>query len=126
MVKVRTQVETLAGNSLNWVVGYVMEGGEYELASRASQGDYSPSSDWSVGGPIIEQAQIQITPTDEGLWRAGKEGVDFESFGATPLIAGLRFFIRHRHAGEVDIPWRLLDRGASVAINPAQALRPAA
>ncbi|GAB6047659.1 hypothetical protein JCM19379_14830 [Methyloparacoccus murrellii] len=119
-MKVRTQVETLAGNSLDWVVGYVLEGGDHELAAQASRGEYRPSSDWSIGGPLIESAQIRLSPTREGYWRATKPGEDWASVGKTPLIAAMRFLIRHRHASEIDIPWQLLDRGESFDVNPAQ------
>ena len=114
-MKVRTPVATLAGNALNWAVGYLIDGGEFCLTRGAEQNQFCPASDWGVGGPIIESEQMQISPADSGFWRATHPGSTVEGRGRTPLIAAMRLFVASRQpAHEVDIPWRLLDRGDPV------------
>lgn len=64
---------------------------------------YSPSSDWSQGGPIIEREEITISPVDRGLWGAEIElsRVIYEQ-GPTPLIAAMRCFVYSKFGEEVE------------------------
>lgn len=67
---------------------------------------YSPSTEWSQGGPIIERERIDVehcdnrgddawyennAPSDEP-WRAFC-GFEAYRYGATPLIAAMRAFV---------------------------------
>lgn len=57
---------------------------------------YSPSTDWSQGGPIIERERIEVIPwATEGMWSAFiNTGPDREIFdGPTPLVAAMRAFV---------------------------------
>jgi hypothetical protein len=77
--------------------------------------NYSPSTDWSQGGPIIERELIEIAPhfkaagyetsTGEWYWQAcvlGENDMDYESqYGPTPLIAGMRCFVASKFGEEV-------------------------
>lgn len=77
-------------------------------------GRYSPSTDWSQGGPIIEREKIGIWPSDsiEGMWASRP---DYEvyperlppSYGPTPLIAAMRCFCASNLGEEVEIPEEL-------------------
>lgn len=74
---------------------------------------YSPSTDWALGGRIIEREQIRLNVDDSGAWWAemrlqadGSKGFA-TSFhravaakGATPLIAAMRCFVIAKATGE--------------------------
>lgn len=69
--------------------------------------DYSPSTDWSQGGPIIERAGISIDKIDAMHWAAvsGKRGW---LYGDTPLIAAMRCYVSSKFGDEIEIPMELL------------------
>lgn len=55
---------------------------------------WSPSTDWAIGGPIIERERIGLE--DEGLhWSAGVESA------LTPLIAAMRAYVGSKFGDEV-------------------------
>jgi hypothetical protein len=58
----------------------------------ACEGGYS--TQWALGGPVIERGQIQIGPLSDG-WSSEfvVDGVIHEVRGATPLIAAMRAFV---------------------------------
>jgi len=75
--------------------------------------DFSPSSDWAQGGPIIDREGIQVAPMPAkgGAWcavsigrlpnRVGSaNGAWME--GPTPLIAAMRAYVRARFGPEVE------------------------
>ncbi len=74
--------------------------------------EFSPSSDWAQGGPIIEREQIWIRTTDEGeddpdcKWRAEQPYIAVE-IGPTPLIAAMRCFVASKLGDEVGVPKEL-------------------
>lgn len=73
---------------------------------------WAPSSDWSLGGPILEREQIQLQCLDKARpssrWRAFvllHEGDSLEAFsqeGATMLIAAMRCFVASKLGEDVD------------------------
>lgn len=71
---------------------------------------YSPSTDWSQGGPIIEQEGITVS--DEGtMWSAyirknlfKDDGSEHWQVGPTPLIAAMRCYVASKLGNEVEIP----------------------
>lgn len=70
---------------------------------------YSPSTNWTQGGPIIEQQRLFVRPKTTGGWRCwfydGKgEGIKFDQHGSTPLIAAMRCFVSSRLGDELEIP----------------------
>lgn len=75
------------------------------------------SSNWSVGGPIIERELLSPEPlldTNCALikwhcrnWKG--DGSDF--YGPTPLIAAMRCFVASKLGDEVDVPEELCGRG---------------
>jgi len=73
--------------------------------------EYSPSTDWSQGGPIIERERIRIVPyplrrIKEGWW-AGFDYADERAIGCagpTPLIAAMRCFVASRLGDTVEVP----------------------
>lgn len=76
---------------------------------------YSPSTDWSQGGPIIEREGISSIPFDNTRWEARcavavqRTPARFvERRGPTPLIAAMRCYVASHLGDEVDIPEELL------------------
>lgn len=84
---------------------------------------YSPSKNWSQGGPIIERDLIAIEPdwnnagytSETGYWSwsayvLGQTNVDdnFESQGPTPLVAAMRCYVASKLGAEVEVPEELI------------------
>jgi len=74
-------------------------------------GTVSPSTDWSQGGPIIEQEMrnhgFDVWRTDDMKECAASytRGVPNEYvFGPTPLIAAMRCYVASKLGDEVEIP----------------------
>src|SRR5687768_4216386 len=71
---------------------------------------YSPSTDWSQGGPIIERFGIDtvvqmesaggIVAEEQRVWGACRDGW-VEYWGPTPLIAAMRCFVASKFGEEV-------------------------
>lgn len=89
-------------------------------------GNYSPSTDWSQGGPIIEREGINcsVNYQDDALgqvmfragWKAnlwnnsvpGTSGFLKWAYGDTMLIAAMRVYVMTRLGDEVEVPEELL------------------
>ena len=97
-MKIKTSDLTLL--ALNWAVGYV-RGEKLRILERQIvwPEDYSPSTDWSFGGPIIEREKIRLNCGDgtwgvaEGVWEAAHPRNIYVSFGPTPLVAAMRCYV---------------------------------
>ena len=112
----------LTGTALDWAVAYIMGATDAWRSDapffwngvpcvRVAGHDvrYSPSTDWALGGPIIEREHI-------GLW---SEGYDWEAKIQTgagewlaewdeyPLIAAMRCYVAAKWNHEVEIPEEL-------------------
>lgn len=75
---------------------------------------YSPSTDWSQGGPILDKGFIELNTTDlannelwEGMLPGQGEGSTF-AFGPTRLVAAMRCYAASILGDEVDIPEELI------------------
>ena len=77
------------------------------------EGDYwNPSTDWALGGPIIEREEISISRefassrVEWAAWTPAPIRDDAEAFGygPTPLIAAMRCYVASKLGDEVDIP----------------------
>ena len=125
-MKIKTN--ELTGAARDWAVATALgRGPKYNMESHgrtwrewwlAAPGhDYEPmpsySTNWSQGGPIIEQWAISLSPdefiTGNTRWCAVciNEGEGFEQFGPTPLIAAMRCFVASKMGDEIDIPKEL-------------------
>jgi hypothetical protein len=64
--------------------------------------EYSPSADWSQGGPIIEREHITLDAKPSGTYDsiAFKGGKWIE--GPTPLIAAMRCYVASKFGEEVE------------------------
>lgn len=70
-------------------------------------GSLSPSTDWRIGGPIIERERISL----EGRDRSGRPVDEWVAklvlplnFGQTPLIAAMRAYVAAKLGDEVELP----------------------
>lgn len=136
MPKIKTS--ELTGPALDWAVTRARLEGEVETTFyidhkgrvMEESGDlswvYSPSADWSQGGPIIEREDInvarhthsEITESQQEIYR--KDGwtafttttaywmTPTQQFGPTPLIAAMRCYVAAALGDEVDVPEELL------------------
>jgi len=130
----------LQGPALDWAVAKCMTGGELFQSGRVAhvvvlhsvggtvspyfhngviRCAFEPSTDWAIGGPIIEREGISIV-RDEGdlCWQAVIDCHSGSMFGSnlcgsfwhegpTPLIAAMRCYVASKLGEEVEIPEEL-------------------
>jgi Protein of unknown function (DUF2591) len=103
---------------LDWMVqkaiGWCVEPSRLSFTRLHDEGFFNFSSDWSQGGPIIEQEEIYIRPTgDAPKWESYVWGIDPEDGiwqfthqqnGSTPLTAAMRCYVTSKLGEEVEIP----------------------
>jgi len=109
-MKIKTS--ELIGSALDWAVakceGY--EDKDFCLDDKYFRDEddvwYSPSTDWSQNGPIIEREGINIIQS--GSWFAEMDadhsGGVIHAEGGTPLIAAMRCYVASKLGDEVEIP----------------------
>ena len=111
----------LTGDALNWAVCLArrpdadMSATHVWLDSSDGGDDFlidKTSTDWALGGPIIEREKIGVAPMtstvgdDRGTsnWFANHEDkTDFHD-GPTPLIAAMRCYVASKLGNTVNIP----------------------
>jgi hypothetical protein len=111
----------LTGPTLDWAVAKCEgknPGYEYTLYSTVVMvglNEYSPSTDWARGGPIIERERLHLIPqggcSEELAWHCSTLIPDVESGyfanGPTPLIAAMRCYVASKLGDTVEIPSEL-------------------
>lgn len=117
----------LSGAALDWAVakaeGIELSNGCYnrlKVDGRMSAGQkmltpYNPSTDWSQGGPIIEQEIISVSHDTAGQtieWAAWtpapiRDEAEAFGYGPTPLIAAMRCYVASKLGDDVRIPEKL-------------------
>lgn len=145
MNKVLVNVETLTGTALNYAVAVVQ--GYSNLHSRADFGAYveqwamdpprseygavfladlTYSTDWNLGGPIIDCEHISVEyeftggdPERSWLavpaydrspnWCSGWDADELHSYGKTPLVAAMRCYVLFHKGPTVEIPEELVE-----------------
>ena len=109
------QVKTseLIDYALDWAVAKAEGYTGTALESRTGEW-YSPSTDWSQGGPIIEREGITLdydAYDQDKLWEARHYASDGtllnNEYGDTPLIAAMRCYVASKLGDEVDVPEEL-------------------
>lgn len=95
---------------------WLLKDGDDRVPKDFSVGPYRPSTDWSVGGEIIEREHICTWWQDADGWNAGYDlglgsggqdgwlDADHWMLGKTPLIAGLRAYLAKTFGEEVELP----------------------
>ena len=81
---------------------------------------YDPSTNWALGGPIIEREKIEIRESNGkwiAMWWANNSGMaknptqrfefNYMTHGPTPLVAAMRAYVASRFGDEVEIPEEL-------------------
>lgn len=75
---------------------------------------YSPSTDWSHGGPIIERETLTVRTNPEWSdWLAykstglGAHRNEYSQRGPTPLVAAMRSYVASKLGDEVEVPEEL-------------------
>jgi len=69
--------------------------------------EYSPSSNWAQGGPIIEREMIELVPQTPALWDAMYKTQHIPNDGPTPLIAAMRCYVASKLGDEIEVPTEL-------------------
>jgi hypothetical protein len=78
--------------------------------------NYRPSSEWWLGGPIIEREKMDIACWDAHSmpWKASIDGDTdagvalYVEYGPTPLIAAMRCYVASKLGDDINIPEELL------------------
>jgi len=131
----KLKTEALTGAALDWAVAeaikpYIKEPYRFAIGSFGplfgkgymypmwGMRKFSPSTDWSEGGRIIERHEIgtrRNAPCSQGReWEASPSitakgaGGRF-GYGPTPLIAAMRCFVASQLGDEIDVPDVLLE-----------------
>ena len=128
MIKMKTA--ELIGPALDWAVAKAL-GGEHKPFRFASNDNapmdmawvfphgyactrWSPSTDWSQGGPLIDKYKACLAEIGDGLWCVAFEpgerfcNWDDSGYGNTPLIAVCRAIVREKLGIEVSVPAELV------------------
>ena len=117
------KVSELTGAALDWAVALIeypewKEQGYLEVFPHDLSFDdgttYTPSTDWSQGGPIIEREKIRVLPWERnagepmyGHWCAGMWQTTLYGNGPTPLIAAMRCYCCSKLGETVEVPEEL-------------------
>ncbi|UNM17300.1 DUF2591 domain-containing protein [Pseudomonas sp. ArH3a] len=126
-VEVNTQ--DLSGAALDWAVAKVggvevswrygrelvevHDGGGIKLI-ESIRSIYSPSTDWSQGGPLIESGELTVEPSAwdwKGacvLWRATVEGESVYFEHTNLLVAAMRSAVHAKLGETLSVPKELL------------------
>jgi hypothetical protein len=79
---------------------------------------YSPSTDWSQCGPLIESHDLRIISAGTEGWQAGTRVNSLgwnarydDWFGSTPMVAICRAVVASKLGDTVDIPDELMEVG---------------
>ena len=69
---------------------------------------YTPSTDWSQGGPIIEREKLNLDVDNSSSWLSYTPKAKHQQFGPTPLIAAMRCYVASKLGDEIKIPEELM------------------
>jgi hypothetical protein len=123
------KTEDLAGPSLDWAVCFAnwlqATSGQTEQARQlmdravAANGLPSASTDWSIGGPILDcmpglemKAWLESRPSSRCEVHLHNYDGDWIAFGPTLLTAAMRCFVASQLGDAVEIPQELLELSA--------------
>ena len=111
----------LTGAALDWAVAECEELTEHSMGlwklpilEACTSSQYSPSTNWAQGGPIIERERIDLIPLyddnefDVDTWAACATDDDIVIYGTTPLIAAMRCYVASKLGSTVEVPAELL------------------
>jgi hypothetical protein len=90
----------LTGAALDWAVAKADGYPDEDILVDCDYWNYS--TDWRLGGSIIEREGIALYLYSDSEWNAHIGGR--ESVGPTPLIAAMRCYVASKLGEEVDLP----------------------
>ena len=108
-------LDAAAGKAAD-LIGEVRDwGGKGLMVFQLASGlPFRASTDWSVGGPIIERELIELTNTEKGWYAAVNPWAYYrksvivadppDAEAPTPLIAAMRAFVASKFGDEVELP----------------------
>jgi hypothetical protein len=108
-MKIKTS--KLIGPALDWAVASYVN--KHVTLKDIHWGNYKPSSNWAIGGLIIEREKIHLGAY-KGMWDAWRQ----EKYTTLPcwverankpLIAAMRCFVASKLGDEVEIPEELVN-----------------
>ena len=96
----------LTGAALDWAVASYSD--KHVTLGDIHWGNYSPSTDWAQGGPIIEREKLDLwwCKGNQFYTSTHQDGTTVED-GPTPLIAAMRCYVASKLGDEVEIPEEL-------------------
>jgi hypothetical protein len=115
----KLKTSELQGAALDWAVAKCegelsQHGGQVHLVESKVRFyedtldiQYTPSTDWAQGGPIIERDIAKVERFSDALWEATaytKDAQDIVQSGPTPLIAAMRCYVASKLGDEVEVP----------------------
>ena len=69
---------------------------------------WSPSTNWSQGGPLVQQGLLMVSPNPGSGWRC-QAFLDTNIYeGISLLVAAMRCYVGQTIGGEIDIPNELI------------------
>lgn len=83
---------------------YLHEPMKRNRAAPAFYTGFHPSTDWALGGAIIEREKIDVWTHAGKVWAASTDKGYTEYRGTTPLIAAMRCYVASKLGDEVELP----------------------
>ena len=100
----------LTGAALDWAVQQC-EGQRTDIDFAWWYEEYTPSTNWTQGGLIVERENISITSTTFSWWGCAEGWYahigDRYAHGDTPLSAAMRCYVASVMGDEIDVPEEL-------------------
>lgn len=107
-MKIKTY--TLTDLALNWAVAKcegVISGDDLDTGFIFERG-YTPPTNWSQAGPIIERERIAVWPVADCWVACTLTGAGYDVKAPTSLVAAMRCYVASKMGDEVDVPEALL------------------
>jgi hypothetical protein len=117
-MKMKIKTTELQGEALNRAVAYCVEWSKrfpiFTDGKPMSKGNYS--TDWALGGPIIEQENISVFMDDEKWAAYASHSLPQNFYGTSkdpdwddgdegsPLVAAMRCYVASVLGDEVEVP----------------------
>ena len=101
-MKIKTS--ELQGAALDWAAAKCE--GKDHIVRDISKYFYAPSTDWNIGGPLIEREEISLYRVYKGMpypWCA-ERGREHYTNAPSPLIAAMRCYVASKLGDEVEVP----------------------
>ena len=94
----------LSGAALDWAVAKCEVGADF-IGEIDDPHFYS--TDWALGGEIIEREKIDVWTHAGKAWAASTDKGRTEYRGTTPLIAAMRCYVASKLGDNVELPEEL-------------------